>query len=546
MNENIKKWISIFMAIIIVFCILYSCGKTVHAEVPSTQVVQKHTSIWTGYSFQYNGDGNYYTIEDATGIPDGTILNPYYFVTNGDGVFYALPGIKAFTTILNKGIGLIIDPDIIDSLYTGFFTALNITDGVEHKYIQKGLYDSNDNFLGYCLNDISGCYWIENTNNQEQIPFNGTEVNNVNNYYQSQNNSIPDFFTYYPFNNTSIYTNWHPNYTWTQTEKDYFINEVENLSVCYVDIFSYYQRNHLMSTSTSQIIFDGYENVAYAVCDNISNWNSFCTFYDVSLNSLLATDMVDTTPNGSIMQLALWLYDSNDTRITSGTQVNVRTQQTSTINNGVVGIGHNYNNIYLPFSKEFTVYKNAQIKDDLDTKTYQPTNYPTDTYVNYDSNNDNSFTATIYQIDNSTSYNDSSYNNISENYYDYYDNGYVDNSSIVNNSTTTINNYYSSEPTPDNPDNPDNPDDNQTLDEILRAILRFFNAIGDIIGTLLASIINLIDSVLEALAGVMEDLTGASDLFASVFAWIPEPVPKILGAGFGICLVCGIIKFIRG
>ena len=44
----------------------------------------------------------------------------------------------------------------------------------------------------------------------------------------------------------------------------------------------------------------------------------------------------------------------------------------------------------------------------------------------------------------------------------------------------------------------------------------------------------------------MEDMDGMSDFFSSLFAWLPDPVPQILGAGFGICLICGIIKFIRG
>ena len=194
---------------------------------------------------------------------------------------------------------------------------------------------------------------------------------------------------------------------------------------------------------------------------------------------------------------------------------------------------------------KITFYKNLSVKINMDDDIYQPPYYTTDNYKNYDPNISNSFNTTYQNVNNSVSNNSTIYETATNEFSNYYDNGVVETNNITNNVTNITNNYYGNGGEV-NPDNPDNPDDNSTLDEILRAILRFFNAIGDIIGTLLASVINLIDSVLEALAGVMENLTGASDLFSELFSWIPEPVPQILGAGFGICLVCGIIKFIRG
>lgn len=76
MKEKVYKIISYAIAIILVFCTLWSCGKVVNAAVPSTQIVEKHSDTWSGYVFNVNLDGNYYTIQDSTGIDQSTYLVP--------------------------------------------------------------------------------------------------------------------------------------------------------------------------------------------------------------------------------------------------------------------------------------------------------------------------------------------------------------------------------------------------------------------------------------------------------------------------------------
>ena len=548
-NEYIKRILIFFIGTILVFCTMWSCSHIVNAEVPASQKVVGHEATWTGYAFDYTQNGKYYTIQDATGIPEGSFLAPHFFFTIDHEKFYTFVGKEGIATILNYVLGVISDTNELDDFFTNFMRAINLTEQ-SGKYISQGLYDSNDNFLGYAINDISGCYYGENP---PSINYNDTFVDNVGNFYQyNYASTVPDYITVTSISKDTILSNTLLNSDEITTlnniyDIDHFyanaVYDITNAKYdCYYCDYNSMARGHIYK-------FPNYCNL---VCSD-NTWGNFCSFYKLKTGSILG--YADLLTNRYSSYIGLLLYN-NGSFATSLYDYYWLLRGTHGAPSGKTGnnikLGVYDNKIFMLMGKNQTIYKDSTVLNNVINQTYTSNQYVTDSYNNYDSNNDNSFNTDVVTTQQALVYNQTIYNNYSQNFYQYVDeNNNIDNSQFVEDITNTTNNYYEEGSggggdNPDNPDNLDNPDNNQTLDEILRAILRFFNAIGDIIGTLLASIINLIDSVLEALAGVIEDLTGASDLFASVFAWIPEPVPQILGAGFGICLVCGIIKFIRG
>ena len=239
-------------------------------------------------------------------------------------------------------------------------------------------------------------------------------------------------------------------------------------------------------------------------------------------------------------------YKSSDnTQFTSLNNFNTSTG-TSTVDNnpGSLQFGCSQYSAYSIANQPCTVYKSLSVKQSLDNQSYLPPYYYGDNYYDYSSEDDNSTSINRTNIDNSRGYNSDLYQELCDTYYNYYDNGYYDTSNSNNNTTTVINNYYSSN-VPDNPDNPDDPT-NPVLDEILAALFRFFNAIGEIIGTIFAGLLNMINSVLESIAGIMEDLTGVTDFFGALVSWLPEPIPTVIGIGVSICILLAIIGFFRG
>lgn len=557
MNENIKKWISIFIATIILFLMMYSCGTIVKAEVPIDHIVIKNTATWGVFDFIYNAQDAYYTIPNPAGLEICSSTAPYYYYTDDNITFKRTNGVKTFTYVLNNLVGIIPNPSNLSSIFTAWCVATGVLDSINGKYIKQGLYDLNDNFYGYCLNDISGCYYNGVAIETDSIKDDGNYSNNVNNYIRTHDISECDYFTFYPLSNNYILRNLGSSLSQNQLDQFNQITQTQKFT------YGVYHNDNTGKTkfygeyNQDDNKFTVVDDVSYLVYGygtapenqrNYNLWNNF-TKKCVENNECLATDLIDVNIS---LNIPLVVRDSNGNNLTSGTKydlyndtstsMTIRYSYTELIYNSFI-LGSNYD--FMPFNVDkITIYKNPEIKNEFDTQLYTPSVYYTDAYNNYDSNNDNSLNASVQIVDNSTQYNSSIYDASSESFYNYYSNDTYDQSSATTNITNITNNYYNGGS--DNPDNPDNPDDNSTLDEILRAILRFFNAIGDIIGTLLASIINLIDSVLESLSGVMENLDGMSDFFSSLFAWIPEPVPAVLGAGFGICLVCGIIKFIRG
>lgn len=552
MKQNILKYISIALSIIILTVLFYSCGMIARAEVPQSQIVVGHTAVWNGYPFTFTLGGKYYTLQDTTGVPTSTALNPKFFYTQDNIVFDDIDGLELYTIVLNKQIGVIVKDTVLNNLYNSFMTLINILDS-NNNYLQGGLYDNSGNFIGYCLNDISGCYYQGESTTQITVTNDySNDVYNHYNYYNDEHFDSTDFFTYEPPSESYIIN---------QNGNAYFNQQVPYLQSflsTYDTLYGIACTPNTPSTCWVNNPNYGFKNVEYAVFSESTSptgsWDTFCSRFklDSDNHELFFSDWNELT---TAITLYLNLYDSSNNLITTCDSLDYNTGSASEASkNFNIGLWRDSYNRTI-YGKKITIYKDLQTKTGLDNQTYSADTYYTDSYNTYDTLNDNSFTATVYQVDNSVVYNNAIYSDSNDSFYEYYDNGYYDTSSSQTNITNITNNYYSGQIQPDTPDNPDNPDDPNnpdnpdgpsTLDEILQAILRFFNAIGDIIGTILASLINLISAVLEALSGAIESVTGISEIFGTLFSWIPEPVPQILGAGFSICLICGIIKFIRG
>ena len=118
---KVLKNIVVYLCILTI--LLYSFTPKVYADVPSTQKAVKHsTTSWTGYPFEYSLQGAYFTIDDPTGIPYSSTLNPKYFYTYDHVTFYALEGKELYTSVLNRGSGITVASDLLVLLSNNFNT----------------------------------------------------------------------------------------------------------------------------------------------------------------------------------------------------------------------------------------------------------------------------------------------------------------------------------------------------------------------------------------------------------------------------------------
>lgn len=548
MKKILLRILDVSIAILLALVFILSCGVNVNAEVPSTQIVQKVNSSWGTYPFTFTMNNEYFTIEDSTGITTSTILNPVFFYTNDNVTFKSISGSKFYATCINLGIGVILNPTRLNSLTDDFWSKIGgVTDN--NNKLQGGLYTTNGVFLGYCLNDISGCYWYEN-NNDDDITIPDYQVDNVYNHFKYNNEQIaPDYFVFYPLSNTYIKSNLNTAFTTEQNENFD--------SLCQTYNFGYMAKKGSNGkfdlTSRYNFGYSVFENVSYLINYNTTStylnlWNDFCSVNVDKNLECLGTEMLNVNET---LYIYLKAYDNNDSLITSVTAHNTRGSETATQNFSTAGdivLQTAPTAMQIPFNfDKITIYKSIDIKNNMDTQNYYPDTYVTDKYQNYQVNSNNEIQTNTTTVDNSTTYNTNSYNDSNDSFYNYYTDNNYDQSQQITNNSTIINNYYGNNDNPDNPDNPDDPDNpSGTLDAILQAILRFFNAIGNIIGTVLAGLLNMIDAVLESIAGITENMTGLTDFFSAMLGWLPEPIPQILGIGISICIICAVVKFIRG
>ena len=81
-----KKILTVFLSFLL-FVNVFSV--VTFADVPSTQKAVAHQGGWGNYDFDYLFHGKYWTIDNATGIPTGSLLSPKYFYTDDNERFFA-------------------------------------------------------------------------------------------------------------------------------------------------------------------------------------------------------------------------------------------------------------------------------------------------------------------------------------------------------------------------------------------------------------------------------------------------------------------------
>lgn len=551
----------------------------VYADVPSSQLVISHGSSWGNYDFVYSLQRKYFTIEDSTGIPvyDGT---PRYFYTDDNETFYILDGAKLFTVVLNRGVGITLKNDLLTSLIQGFFSSINIRDSQGNRYIQGGLYDNNNNFLGYCLNDISGCYY-QGLDGSPNIRIPSETVNNVHNYYKHYNDedkTAVDYFTF--ICPSSGYINDH----WLNTS-NYGLANFNALSATVDNLFDinlkYSNADFNIigldySNSTRPTFIGGeQEDTCYIFTNQPSgsNWNNFC--YNTGLyndeHELLFTDLLSSMNALTALSQGYYIaFDAVDPEtgnrkdlieyscsISTDGDISSSTATTPRFYFGTKQQAYNsYTNLRVVYGSNITIYKSYDVFQAVNIdKTYYPGQFQSTIYNNYNTNNDNSFTVNYEYLDYSITNNTTIYNYGKDDYDDNRDNNGVDTPQINNNITVIIENIIPTpdpspspdpEPDPDNPNDDDDINNDNVLSALLTALRHFFHVIGQLLGTILTGIVDILNSILTAIAGIMEDLTGITSFISALFGWIPSPVPEVLAIGISITILFALIKFIRG
>ena len=568
-----KKNILIYLSILSILVTFVTYTPIVYADVPASQKAVKHSGATWSYPFDYRLHNAYFTIDNTSNIiPTSTTNSPIYFYTDDNETFYSLNGKDVYTTVLNRGIGLATSAQLLQILMNDFFNTAAYT-GENNTYAQGALYDQNNLFLGYCLNDISDCYYVDlQSSNKPAVTvpkeFNN-DVYNHYNYYKDNNKRYPQFITFYP-PSTEFTLSHLPSITDPDNpnaENDVksnlsnLLNQNQYLYCCQlvkgsnnVD-FSNIRYDKVPTIYGKATPLNNYHFIRYGATNN---WSSFCETYELigDNNTLLFSDIWEKGYSfDSACRFEVYVYDDfTNERIRNFTDYYLLDLETTTTTSSIY-IGYYYNNQFCMIggNNPYTVFYDETTYNQVKNKTYRPDTFYSNDYKNYNVNDTQTYTITTNNIDNSQNLNqliyDESVTNLNQNISS--DNT-VNTENVTNNTTTIINNYYPDQNSenPDNPDNPSDPDnpieDDTILDAILAALKRFFDAIGKILGTILAGLLEVIDSVLESIAGIMENLGGVTEFIGSLFSWIPVPVPQILAAGISICILAAIFKFIRG
>ena len=200
--KKIKKITSYFCVIALLTLLIGNIFSiNVYAAVPDEKKAVGHNSSWGTYDFNYSFHQKYWIIRDSDGIPTSQLSAPHYFYTSDGETFFDINGGNLIQLVLTRGVGVIMDPEEAPALIRAFFAAITQHDNVDNIFVQGGVYDGQHNFLGYALNDISGCYYedINVPSDTPALDIPSETTNNVKNFYEYYTGDTPvDFFTFYP------------------------------------------------------------------------------------------------------------------------------------------------------------------------------------------------------------------------------------------------------------------------------------------------------------------------------------------------------------
>ena len=586
----LKKVLPFIVIITLVFQQLMITSFTSYATVSSEYKVTRHSISIPSPLFDFKGTGNYYLLSNTSGLTPCSLTYPNYFFTNDHVTFDLVDGRKLISNIANLGLGLVFKPSVLTELTSAFFNTIkqnwNVATIGNRDYIQDGLYDLSGNFYGYCLNDISGCYYTySNLDSNVQIP--SSYVNNVYN-----------FLTYDNFNSSRYLQPVAYVDIECPTYSEYIQNYVSNVfDDSYTEIFNnnagktFFTSVYRTNDNDSHFIVGGnfmYANYNGEVIgledyDNYEHYvRNFSIYYGLigSKHSINWRDILDykerpfyqdfesnINTHASIMyQPAYFSSDRNgvieidsfrnysfynDGSYTTF-DVNTISEFRLGFSNIVTVNGSQYERFLFPVMPDgnnvFRIYDSSS----LNLSNYNSFN--TDSFNDFDSNNNNSYNTSTQQIDNSVTNNSVIYNNISDNWQGYVSNGSIDYAGLNNQIIRDSNNSYGQ--APNNSENNNggsggssgsgDSNDDSVLDKFLELLLKLFEAVGKIFSTVLTGVIDLFTMIIDTLADLMSDITPFTQFLGTLFGFLPAPIPQVIATGFSICILCAVISFIRG
>ena len=210
---KIKKFSLILLLVICLITNLFVFRLEVFADVPEARKVVAHfQSMSDPVGWDYVMSNVYYTVEDPTGIPSSNFAGPVYFYTVDNTTFQSVSGGDLITLILNRGLGLVLQPERARSIISAFFS--EIVNAKSSSFVKGGLYDSNDNFLGYALDNLNGLYFASQPVQAGDITVPTEMTNTVYNYYNYYILENPEELPYFNYHNdisdASLINNWSP------------------------------------------------------------------------------------------------------------------------------------------------------------------------------------------------------------------------------------------------------------------------------------------------------------------------------------------------
>ena len=547
---KIKKFSFILLLVMCLITNLFVLRLEVFADVPDARKVEAHfQSMSNPVGWDYVMSNVYYTVEDATGIPSSNFAGPVYYYTVDNTTFQSVSGGDLITLILNRGLGLVLQPERARAIISAFFS--EIVNAKASSYVKGGLYDSKENFLGYALDNLNGLYYAVNPVEGGDITVPTEMTNTVYNYYNYYLLENPEELPYFNVHNdipdSSLLANFTPQSYIQQVQNalgEFSNGHIFNISLYNYDLSQYAWSDGLVQNGTTGKFYAISSDILGVAIDTTS-YDDFVVYYNIKdnfnssslLNSNKYFKYTVKDSSGNNASVSYYSIDSNGYSVTD----------TNSSFNTTLG-KNNFTMSYpvFPYGADFTIYRSINIFNSINvTQTYSPSTYYSNSFNNYSTSNDNSITTSTTQISNSVTNNSSAYDSSSSSYYNYVDNGYVDNSSISQNTTTVINNYYGTDSGGNNGggDDPDSPLDWSDLIDLLKNL---FEAIGAVIVGIFEGLISMITKVLEAIANIVSSLGGFTDFLSFIFGFLPSPVPEVLAAGFSLCVLCAVIKFLRG
>ena len=522
-----KKIISVMMCMMLIF----TTNISVHAESNSNlfyEILVDDTVCYTCDDNNLPSSGDYY----------------FGITSNGD-VWYTTMA-RAIPLILNRGLGLALNPSKVVDFITDY-----ITYGIINDPIAKPVMNGNTR-VGWALADLTGKKLVGSTSTGESAIIPTSEVNNVYNYYNEwytdEGYDVPDYINLETRNKTFFDNKFNRDDSKYNAAKSLFDSGLFTMS------FMKYTSN-TMTYSFSGLSYQYYidcvldDTVTIASAENA--FSSYCDRLNVkSTNSNVP--FVSQMLNGS--GIPYYFYDKTDINtiltVKGAVLNNDGTYRLINANSNEV-YGGQVNSLICCDYDYWTIYKSKTIFNQFVNKTYAPVSFYTQQWYDYNENNDNSISTSTEEIDNSTTTNETIYNESAESFSEYYEenNYHIDNSITISNTTEIINNYYG-----DNNGGDDNgggsgggsdDSDGSILDKLLDAIVGFFKAVGQIIVALLTGLFELFSIVLNALADINNSFAAIKNFLASIFSWFPETLVSLMVLGLGLALLASFITWFK-